>query len=31
VDANPHGGEFGLFASAGVKAAFDNLEFRKLR
>jgi hypothetical protein len=30
VDTSPHTGEFGLFASAGVKAAFDNVEFKKL-
>ena len=30
VDTSPHSGEFGLFASAGVKAGFDNVEFKKL-
>lgn len=30
LDARPHTGEFGLFASAGVKAAFDNVAFTKL-
>lgn len=30
LDARPHTGEFGLFASAGVKVAFDNVDFSKL-
>jgi hypothetical protein len=30
VDTSPSSGEFGLFASAGVKVAFDNVEFKKL-
>jgi hypothetical protein len=30
LDARPHSGEFGLFASAGAKVGFDNVEFAKL-
>jgi hypothetical protein len=30
LDARPHSGEFGLFASSGIQVAFDNVEFSKL-